>query len=117
MTIRPTKNLQRTSSCPNFVDFSPALFRRWLQAATANLKGHRKMIEVVKLIALSLILTKDSIKLNHIYAEYRKEANETNLTLRRILAHAIAATLATATLVFYATEIPSHVAHVAVYMA
>ena len=75
------------------------------------------MDEIVKLIALSLILTKDSIKLRNVLAEYRKEASETKLTLRRIFAHFIAVTFASATLVFYATEIPGHAAHVAVYIA
>jgi hypothetical protein len=69
------------------------------------------MIELVKLIALSLILTKDGIKLHHVFAEYKKEAREAKLTFRRILTHVLAMTLATAAPIFYAMEVPAHVEH------
>ena len=98
-------------------DLLTPLFQRWLQAANADLKGHPKMNELVKLIALTLILTKDSVKLHHAIAECKKEARETKLGLRRILAHIVAITLASATLVFYGIELPSHAAHVSAYMA
>lgn len=74
------------------------------------------MIEIVKLITLSLIVTKDSLKLHKVMSECRKEAQETKLGFRRALSHVVAITLAAATLVFYGTEIPSHAAQVSAYM-
>lgn len=85
-------------------------FRHRLQAKQTLAERAFLMSEIVKLIALLLILTKDSLKLKHTIAVWRDEARQTKLTVRQLLAHIFAISLAAATLVFYGAELPNHVA-------
>lgn len=67
------------------------------------------MTEIVKLLALLLILMKDSLKLGQVIAECRNEWRTSSPTMRHFAGQLLTILFAAATLMFYASDLAPHV--------
>lgn len=68
------------------------------------------MSEIIKLLALLLILVKDGLKLGQVIAECQKEWRSSKPTLRQAAAQMLTILFAAATFLFYASDLSPHLA-------